>query len=313
MPTKPSNEIFRALNSKNQIAHYTPDPNQNLPAEYPVTGVSIGDVGTWNEGSFEVIFNGCWSANHPINTNVVPDDFTNFPLGTRDVSKRSFHAPGSIIANAKVTKVSLTAGASSLVTPSFPATAGSTVTFKLQSKECAILVLPEGATRERLLPLEKFRKHVAKHAQEWYALAGDRLAPKDHLFVVTGCDKAASWGIATASTTSGGVSASLKFAVVGVAGASLSPQYEWQDFGSATVRTSRDRGLPRMENQSVFIRGFFVPKKAPLLTLTLGRFRALWDVVPRARGRISLEIKNSDDGDNGMAASTTEWDIPPCD
>ncbi|KAJ7512825.1 hypothetical protein B0H11DRAFT_2213384 [Mycena galericulata] len=243
----------------------------------------------------------CWEANYSINVGVVPDGFATFPLPSRDISRRrSYHNPGSIIASARVTDKAVSAGASSVVSPTFPVTVGSTTTFNLQSQECAILVLPDGATRERLLTVQKFRKHVAKCAPQWYALASDRLSPSESLFVVTGCDKATSWGIATASTTSGEISTSLKFAVTGAAEGSITPRYEWKDFGSATVRTSRNHGLSRTENQCVFIKGFFVPKKAPFLGLAFDKLKSLRGIFPTMRGtggRIMLEISSTDVAD----------------
>ncbi|KAJ7683636.1 hypothetical protein B0H17DRAFT_1204942 [Mycena rosella] len=214
---KPANELYRRLRSqKHGIPQFTPEPNENLPTEYRKVGVSIGDVGVWSEDSFDVLFNTCWPATYSINAaQGVPKDFAPFPLERRDISRRLYHSPGTVIASAKVTRISLSVGASSVVTPFFPTTVGSSVTFELQSKECAMLVLPEGASREKLLPVETFRAHVKRYSHDWYKFAGDRLPSSGFLFVVTGCDKTASWGIATASTASRAIGVSLKFAVVG--------------------------------------------------------------------------------------------------
>ncbi|KAJ7434208.1 hypothetical protein FB451DRAFT_1063574 [Mycena latifolia] len=252
-----ANELYRRLRSQNHgIPQFTPEPNENLPLEYRRVGVSIGDVGIWSEDSFDVLFNACWPATHSINAiQGVPEDFVPFPLEARDISRRLYHSPGSVIANAKVHKIALDVGASSISNP---------VTFELESKEFAMLVLPEGASRERLLAVETFREHVKRCSRQWYKFAGDRLPSKNSLFVVTGCDKTASWGIATASTTSGAISVSLKFTVAGLAEGSLRPRYEWRDFGSATVRNFRDYGSPPTENQCIFIRGYFVPKRLPI-------------------------------------------------
>ncbi|KAJ6522769.1 hypothetical protein DFH09DRAFT_938251 [Mycena vulgaris] len=265
---KSAPELYRRLRSqKHGIPQFTPDPNENLPIEYRQVGVSIGDVGIWSEDSFDVLFNTCWAATHSINAvQGVPQDFVPFPLQSRDISKRLYHSPGSVIASAKVTRMALDIGASSVATPFFPTTVGSSITFELHSKECAMLVLPEGASREKLLSIETFRAHVRKYSQQWYAFAGDRLPPNGSLFVVTGCDKTASWGIAAGSTASAAISVSLKFTVVGMCEGSLRPRYEWQDLGSATIRNSREDGSPRTENQCIFIRGFFVPKRIPILT-----------------------------------------------
>ncbi|KAJ7222918.1 hypothetical protein C8J57DRAFT_1391811 [Mycena rebaudengoi] len=177
-----------------------------------------------------------------------------------------YHSPGTIITAGKLRRMEMTAETSSTVTP-LPVTLGAGVTFEVQSKECAILVLPEGASRQRLLATQTFRAHVQKNAQQWYTLARDRVPPQGSLFVVTGCDKTASWGIATVASRSGCISTSLKFSVAGMVEGSAKPTYEWRDFGSATVRTSRNYGFPRTENQCIFIEGFFVPKEVPRLVV----------------------------------------------
>jgi hypothetical protein len=305
---KSANELYRLLRSqKHGIPQFTPEPNENLPVDYRNVGVSIGDVGIWSEDSFEVLFNTCSPATSSINAvQGVPQDFVPFPLQNSDVSRRLYHSPGSVIASAKVTQIALDAEASSMVTPCalsytmqpdryslvffrfFPATVGSSVTFQLQSKECAMLVLPEGASREKLLPVETFRAYVNKNCQKWYQFAEARLNSSGSLFVVTGCDKTASWGIATASTSSGAISITLKFTVVGVAEGSLRPRYEWREFGSATIRHSRDCGSPRTENQCIFIRGFLVPRRTPICAFISDMFLSLRLRRARPDGRRSL-------------------------
>ncbi|KAJ7287085.1 hypothetical protein C8J57DRAFT_1652768 [Mycena rebaudengoi] len=198
------------------------------------------------------IFNTCWPSTSVVNAQGVPPNFEHFPLHPRDTSKRMYHSPGSVITSGKLTCVELNAEASSTVTPFLPVTIGAGVEFKVESKECAILVLPQGASRERLLALQTFRAHVEKYAPQWYTFARDRVPAHGSLFVVTGCDKAASWGIATVSTRSSCIGASLKFTALGAAKGSLTHQYEWQDFGSATVRTSRNLQFPEQKT-SVFL------------------------------------------------------------
>ncbi|KAJ7235823.1 hypothetical protein C8J57DRAFT_1001253, partial [Mycena rebaudengoi] len=175
------------------IPQFTPEPNENLPLECQRIGISIGDVGIWTDDSFDPIFNTCRPSTSIINTQGVPPSFEHFPLHLRDTSKRMYHSPGSIITSGKLTCVELNVEASSTVTPFFPVTIGAGVEFKIESKECAILVLPQGASRERLLALQTFRAHVVKYAQQWYTFAQDRVPVHGSLFVVTGCDKAASW------------------------------------------------------------------------------------------------------------------------
>ncbi|KAJ7198882.1 hypothetical protein C8J57DRAFT_1416639 [Mycena rebaudengoi] len=219
---RPPNEVYRLMTSRKYgIPQYTPEPSENLPLAYQHIGVSIGDVGVWTDDSFDPIFNMCQPSNSAINSHGVPANFNNFDLHTRDISKRQYHSPGTIITSGKLTSMALNAEASSTVTPFCPMTVGGSITYEVQSKECAILVLPEGASRERLLAVRAFRAYVEKHGPQWYTFAQDRVPPQGSLFVVTGCDKATSWAIATVSMASGCISTSLKLAVVGMAEGSL--------------------------------------------------------------------------------------------
>ncbi|KAF7356310.1 hypothetical protein MVEN_00963300 [Mycena venus] len=251
--------VYRGLTChKHGVPQFTPEPNQRLPTDYQAIGVSIGDVGIWHRGSFEVLFNTCQPVTHSINAaHGVPEDFSVFQLYTRDISQRPYHSPGSIIASTRVSQVAFNVGASSAVNPFFPTTVGSSIRFKFESGQGAILVLPDGASRQDLLPDKTLRAHARKYSPQWYRYAREHTGP---LFVVTGCDKTTSWGIATASATSGAVDISLKFAVVGIAEGTLSPLYQWREFGSATVRVSKEMS-PRTENQCIFIRGFFCAEK----------------------------------------------------
>ncbi|KAJ6514741.1 hypothetical protein DFH09DRAFT_940921 [Mycena vulgaris] len=117
---KSSTELYRRLRSqKHGIPQFTPEPNENLPIEYRQVGVSIGDVGIWSDNSFDVLFNACWPATHSINAvQGVPHGFVPFPLHSHDIARVGlYHSPGSIIASAKVTRMALDVGASSVATP----------------------------------------------------------------------------------------------------------------------------------------------------------------------------------------------------
>ncbi|KAJ7815517.1 hypothetical protein B0H14DRAFT_2239140, partial [Mycena olivaceomarginata] len=55
---------------------YVPKPQRNLPAEYRMRGVAIGDVGTiTSDGIFDFFFNIYLPAGHRINAHT-PKDFT---------------------------------------------------------------------------------------------------------------------------------------------------------------------------------------------------------------------------------------------
>ncbi|KAJ6519158.1 hypothetical protein C8R45DRAFT_13844 [Mycena sanguinolenta] len=286
---KSASELYHGLTRrKHGIPQFTPEPNENLPIEYQQIGVSIGDVGIWHDGSFDFLFNAFCSRTHPINSAYgVPEDFAAFPISSREISKRAYYSPGSIIASAKVSEVTVDIGGSSAV-PGFPITLGSSVTFNFHSKGGAILVLPQGASRQNLLPLQTFRAHVRKYSPQWYTFARDFLPSTGSLFVVTGCDKTTSWGLATASATSGSIGISLKFTVVGFAETTLQPRYQWKDFGSAMVRMSGTDWAPGTENQCIFIRGFWVPRQIPLLASVANKI--LW------RGLRAALARRNDDG-----------------
>ncbi|KAK7008233.1 hypothetical protein R3P38DRAFT_1610806 [Favolaschia claudopus] len=292
MPKSPSQVYNGLAGQKHGIPQFTPEPSQNLPAEYRALGVSIGDVGVWRDGAFEFLFSSCLPATHPINhANGVPPDFSGFPLCPCDVSQRPYHSAGSIIASTKVAQVALEISGSSVIpcvlfefkldrelmwSSVFPTTLGSSLTLKFESTEGALLVLPDGASRQNLLPMKSFRAYVQDNASQWYRFASDWLPSSDSLFVVTGCDKAASWAIATASATTATIGISLKLSVVGLTEGTLAPKYQWKDFGSATVRTSQPcDNSSAMENQCIFIRGFIVPRSIPLVSFVAERMRRL--------------------------------------
>jgi len=259
-------QLYNALTTLNHgIPLYTPEPSENLPAQYRLEGISIGDVGIVKNGSFEVLFNACQSVAHNINAEGIPANFEPFLLRPRDVSKRQYHSPGSVIASAKVTKFALNTEASSITNPFIPATVGVGVSLRINSKQCAILILPEGASREELLVTRSFHEHVKENADDWHEFARNRLHPESSLFVVTGCDKTSSWGIATVANASATIGATMNFTVAGLGKASLSPSYCWEDIGSATARVSAST-FPRLQNQCIFIRGFRISRKPQWLS-----------------------------------------------
>jgi hypothetical protein len=86
---------------------YIPGPPGNLPNDYKLNGVSIGDVGRVTpDGAFDFFFNIYLEADHPINANYVPDDFS--PLKkhciTRDIIP-SDQDPGNHVSTSSVQKL----------------------------------------------------------------------------------------------------------------------------------------------------------------------------------------------------------------
>jgi len=104
--------------------------------------------------------------------------------------------------------------------------------------EGAILLLPDGAYRTDLRGRKvNFRQYAIQNALRWYQFANqhlDREIPNGSLILVTGCDMASSWGIASFSEVSADIEVELSF----IPSCPDSRTYLWETNVSATVRTS---------------------------------------------------------------------------
>jgi uncharacterized membrane protein YgcG len=72
--------------------------------------------------------------------------------------------------------------------------------FSCGAPQGAVLALPQGAHLEKLENLETLRPYVAKHAESWYQyIRGTRGRGLENgsLYLVTGWEKAPSWGMAS--------------------------------------------------------------------------------------------------------------------
>ncbi|KAJ7868838.1 hypothetical protein B0H13DRAFT_1484566, partial [Mycena leptocephala] len=162
---------------------YVPGPPGNLPDEYRRNGVSIGDVGRVTpDGAFDFFFNIYLEADHPINANCVPDDFS--PLKKHRIAGDiipSDQDPGNHVSTPSVQKLE------------------PDPQFNCGAPQGAVLALPQGAHLEKLENLETLRIYIAKHAESWYRyIRGTRGRELENgsLYLVTGWEKAPSWGMA---------------------------------------------------------------------------------------------------------------------
>lgn len=94
----------------------------------------------------------------------------------------------------------------------------------------------------------------------WYNFVNGELGletPNGSLYLVTGSDKATTWGLAAVSHGSSSNSVALRFAAAMVE-ANASYSFSWEKRCDATVRTGPDigEGVESLKDQSVFIRGF---------------------------------------------------------
>ena len=122
--------------------------------------------------------------------------------------------------------------------------------------------MPDGADRVNVRNQWKFRETARRHAFSWYQHANvrfGRMASNGSLYLLTGCDKAISWGMASFSCASEECDISLKFTAAQVAEVGAAYVYSWETYVPATVRVGPYRdggGQERLKNQSVFLRGF---------------------------------------------------------
>ncbi|KAJ7822201.1 hypothetical protein B0H14DRAFT_1325149 [Mycena olivaceomarginata] len=168
---------------------YRPEPRPNLPEEYRRTGIAIGDVGVVTvEGGFEFFFNIYLPANNPINIDA-PEDFV--PLSAcpsrRDIDNYDFH-PGDHVS----TGIHKLSGFTN-------STVGGEFVFECAGPKGAVLALPHGAHLEKLRKLAFMRQYAAKNARSWYKYLNETKGcelQNSSLLLITGCEKAKSWGIA---------------------------------------------------------------------------------------------------------------------
>ncbi|KAF7354054.1 Cell division control protein [Mycena venus] len=249
---------------------FHPQPFDDLPFESRHIGTDVGDVGVvTSDGAFDIIFNICRSADDPINRFGVPEGFERVILAPGDVAPRGqYHRAGSDVSNTTISKRRLDVDAGVEGNVFLPFGAGAVVEISTSSKETAVLLLPDGASRTDLRPKNIFRDYALKHAQRWYAFVNGRLhrmVGNGDLYLVTGTDKSSSWSVAALENHSEGCKISLKLKASQVGSAGTSCVWEWETADSFADWGPRPLPAERSENQTVFIRGFKVAiRSSPL-------------------------------------------------
>ncbi|KAJ6512786.1 hypothetical protein C8R45DRAFT_327288 [Mycena sanguinolenta] len=227
---------------------YVPTPQTNLPAEYRRGGVAIGDVGRVTpEGSFSFFFNIYLPASHPINAHV-PEDFVPLPpCEPADVACFDFE-PGNYVSSPAVADVNA----------DFSEFPGGNFVFSCAGPSGAVLCLPHGAHLERLENLESVRRYAAKYAESWYKyinVARGRGLANGNLYLITGCEKAKSWGMATFHDVSLQTNFQLSFRPTRSEDEGY--RYRWQ--GTHCHRKHADSPPDgTLVNQTTFIHGFAI-------------------------------------------------------
>jgi hypothetical protein len=126
-----------------------------------------------------------------------------------------------------------------------------------------------------LYNIAEFRRYAINNAISWYQFVNvvlGREASNGSLYLVTGCDKSTTWGIASISCASGTGALSLKFTAAQLLNAGAMREYSWETYCPATVRIGPnlcgDNERPR--NQCVFLRGFKIMLQAGLMAKIRG-------------------------------------------
>ncbi|KAJ7471529.1 hypothetical protein B0H11DRAFT_2040381 [Mycena galericulata] len=187
-------EIYwtQLLRQKRGFPLYVPGPQITLPPEYLRNGICIGDVGRVTpEGAFDFFFNIYLPADHPINQNDVPEDFVPLaPYLPQDLLRLYFD-PGHCVSTPLVQREQYRGPLD------FP---GGKFVFNSFEPTGAILALPYGSQMERLGTVGMMRRYAANNAESWYKYANQtrgRELANGSLYLITGCEKAKSWGMAS--------------------------------------------------------------------------------------------------------------------
>ncbi|KZP33714.1 hypothetical protein FIBSPDRAFT_989896 [Athelia psychrophila] len=120
--------------------------------------------------------------------------------------------------------------------------------------------MPDGASSVDYRGLKELRSYAMRNGESWYEFINETLgleAPNGSVYLVTGCDKSTTWGIASVSHGSSSNTIALRFTAAQSVQASASYSFSWEAHCPAFVRTGQDLGdddsLP--QNQGLFVRG----------------------------------------------------------
>ena len=156
---------------------------------------------------------------------------------------------------------------------------GAGFSFQCSASEGAILTLPDGASMEDYRGIARFRDYASQNAESWYKYVNGprhREAENGSIYLITGCDKSKSWGVASFANVSG--SFRLTFIPTPVRGGNENHTFSWVN-GSLASTNSGPVPIEycdgdRPQNQCTFIRGFKI-------SLSEGLWATLWGRMAR--------------------------------
>ncbi|KAJ3976802.1 hypothetical protein EV361DRAFT_209266 [Lentinula raphanica] len=253
---------------------WDPKPREGglLPEEYRQSGVQIGDVGILNDsGGFDYLFNVCLPPSHPVNAGRVPPNFEQLRgIVVRDTAgDAEKYRPGDYVpsdaSHIHKTKITYRAGEQAILGVHKDFGAG--VSFKSSATKGAFLILPEGASSIDHQQHTLFYQYAARCARSWYTYVnGPSLARGVHngsLYLVTGCDKARAWGVASFIGAQPDKVA-LEF-VPREPDRAGGPLEYWFSTCTSALSSSNADNVYKRQSGCVFLRGFKIAVKNPVL------------------------------------------------
>jgi L-rhamnose mutarotase len=133
--------------------------------------------------------------------------------------------------------------------------------FSCRPPQGAVLALPHGAELKRLKNTQIVREYAQKHAKTWYRYlkCTKRLVVDNgSLYLITGCEKVMSWGMAAYHSTWDTDEFQASFRPIQ---ANANPQYQWMGSGRFPAQHKHYNGpfvTDHISNQTVFIHGLSI-------------------------------------------------------
>jgi hypothetical protein len=216
--------------------------------------VAIGDVGVVDpRRSFDFLFN-------IRNTSISRIDS---PCEAQISSQPAIWATDYVICSPTMERKQIDPGVSTTITKcstdhlhhSHPARVAAGFHLRSSFDIGALLVLPEGASRQDLKNIGDYQKYALQHGLAWYQYARERgrVCPEGSLYLVTGHDKTRRWGLTSFSSTPGMHVVSVKLG--------LNDTSCWGYSGCVGFRLSDDKHPPVEKNQCVFLRGITISEQ----------------------------------------------------
>ncbi|KAJ2926272.1 hypothetical protein H1R20_g10809, partial [Candolleomyces eurysporus] len=235
-------------------------------------GIVPGDVGTFDLAyGFKKIFN-LWEGEFA----------TNYDLPTKKIVHPEGFAEGHTITSSTSSKIHRSEDESYI----------QLFEFQCDAEQGAVLACTTSADVEELDDPFALRNFLIQHAGVVYqhatSLAQRQLADEESLYIVSGCIKSDSWGIAAYQRAKSGQKLTLESRRYVEDGNKKGIVYEWVDRGQAEARfginSRMGAGQYEGKNQSLFLRGFKLA------------FSSSFRVRMHALKQADLDTGSSDDG-----------------